>query len=535
MIDFAWSFKRGMAMDEIVKNLRSAYDAVPYKSQSYQQSHPDRLAVVAALAGIGAPDVESCRVLEIGCASGGNLIPMAEQLPRGRFLGVDLSGHQIKIGLNLVRELELTNLELRCQDLMEFPANEGQFDYIIAHGVYSWVPGAVQQRLLKICREHLAPRGVAYISYNAYPGWHCAEITRELMLFHARNAANQTERAARGREIVRFAAEHTLDKGIYRALLKSLGSSIGSGSDDFLLHDHMEEVNEPKYFRQFIDEIKGQGLAYVGDTGWDSYPWIRVPGPVREMIWKMSDDPLDREQYLDFLSKRTFRGSAICRAEDAVTATAPPADRLHGIYVAGNPPSVPAGIDAQGRPAFKFPREGNYEVVISDPRIIAMLRHLCGAWPSTVPISELRRAFDSQSASAQDLKDKGLELDRVIDAHYELGLIELWTRPMGAIAHTPGRFPRATRYARRQASDNLMATSLRHAQVKLDDAMRQLIPLLDGTRDCNALAEELFRTNEAAVKPLWPSKSRGEFQQLVESSLKRLAASSLLIDVTALP
>jgi SAM-dependent methyltransferase len=521
-----------MAMDEIVKNLRSAYDAVPYKSQSYQQSHPDRLAVVAALAGRRAADVESCRVLEIGCASGGNLIPMAEQLSRSRFLGIDLSGRQIEIGSNLVRELGLTNLELRTQDLMEFPANEGQFDFIIAHGVYSWVPGAVQQRLLKICRAHLAPRGVAYISYNAYPGWHCAEITRELMLFHARNAANQTERAARGREIVEFAAENALDKGIYKSLLKSLRTSITSGSDDLLLHDHMEEVNEPKYFRQFIAEIKGEGLAYVGDTGWDSYPWMRVPGPVREMIWKMSDDPVDRDQYLDFLTKRTFRGSAICRAEDAVVATVPPVDRLRELFVAGNPPSVPAGVNSQGRPAFKFQREGNYEVVISDPRSLVVLRHLCGAWPSTVPISELQATFDSQPASAPDLKDKSLELDRVIDAYFELGLIELWTRPMSAIARIPGRFPRTTRYARRQASDNQMATSLRHAQVKLDDVLRQLIPLLDGTRDSDALADELIKTNEAAIKPLWPSKNREEIRPLVESSLKRLAESSLLINET---
>jgi len=530
MIDFARCFERVIAMDEIVKKLRAAYDAAPYKSESYQQSHPDRLAVVAALAGMRALDIESCRVLEIGCASGGNLIPMAEQLPRSRLLGIDLSERQIETGSTLVRELGLTGIELRCQDLMLFPADEGPFDYIIAHGVYSWVTGPVQQRLLKICRDHLAPRGVAYISYNAYPGWHCAEITRELMLFHARNDVDQTARAARGREIVKFAAVHTLDNNIYRALLGSLGSSIASGSDDFILHDHMEEVNEPKYFRQFIDEIKAQGLAYVGDTGWNSFPWIRVPEPVREMIWKMCNDSLDREQYLDFLTKRTFRGSVICRAEDAVVARAPPAHRFGALHVAGNPRSAPAGINPQGRPALKFRAEGDHEVVISDPRLLAMLRHLCGAWPSTVPIAELQRVFDNQPPPVHDLKDKSSELDRVIDAYYQLGLIELWTRPMSTIARTPGRFPRTTRYARRQASDNLIVTSLRHVQINPDDSMRQLISLLDGTRDSNAIANELVNRNQAAVKSVWPSKDPEKIQPLVESSLKRVAELSLLIN-----
>ncbi|HEY1923332.1 MAG TPA: class I SAM-dependent methyltransferase, partial [Tepidisphaeraceae bacterium] len=156
-------------MYKLVEKLQTDYDSVAYDSWPYPQAHPDRIAVVAALQGLSATPVEKCRVLEVGCASGGHLIPMADQLPDSRFVGIELSARQFEAGSKLIRELGLTNIELRCEDLMEFPKDSGEFDYIIAHGFYSWVPLPVRLRLLEICQRHLSRHGLAYISYNTYP------------------------------------------------------------------------------------------------------------------------------------------------------------------------------------------------------------------------------------------------------------------------------------------------------------------------------------------------------------------------------
>ena len=145
------------------------------------QTHPDRLATVARLFGLAAAAPGACRVLELGCGDGGNLIPMALQLPRSEFTGIDLAGDAIHEGHVVVSALGLQNITLRQLDLMEAGPDLGEFDYIIAHGLYSWVPSEVRERLLRICRVNLAPSGVAYVSYNTYPGFHRREMFREMM------------------------------------------------------------------------------------------------------------------------------------------------------------------------------------------------------------------------------------------------------------------------------------------------------------------------------------------------------------------
>jgi cyclopropane fatty-acyl-phospholipid synthase-like methyltransferase len=150
----------------------SSYDEVPYSSYPYARTQPDRLCTLGRLFGLVPAEPSQCRVLELGCASGGNLVPMAERAPESRFVGVDLSARQIADGQRMIDALGLSNVELRHGDIAAVDASWGEFDYVICHGVYSWVPPHVQERILAICSEQLAPRGIGYVSYNTYPGWH---------------------------------------------------------------------------------------------------------------------------------------------------------------------------------------------------------------------------------------------------------------------------------------------------------------------------------------------------------------------------
>src|SRR5262249_14504487 len=157
----------------------ASYDEVPYDSLPFAESHPDTLATVATLLGMTPAPVTRCRVLELGCAGGGNLIPMAWALPESHFLGIDLSQRQIADGHQAVAAMDLANIELRHASIMDVDSSFGAFDYILAHGVYSWVPAEVQEKTLEICRRNLASQGVAYISFNSYPGWRGLRILRE--------------------------------------------------------------------------------------------------------------------------------------------------------------------------------------------------------------------------------------------------------------------------------------------------------------------------------------------------------------------
>ena len=100
------------------------------------------LATLGALFGMNPARLESCRVLELGCGEGANLIPVAFQWPESEFVGIDLSAEAIRYGNDFIGRLGLRNITLRCLDIMEIDREFGSFDYIIVHGVYSWVPAS---------------------------------------------------------------------------------------------------------------------------------------------------------------------------------------------------------------------------------------------------------------------------------------------------------------------------------------------------------------------------------------------------------
>src|SRR3954468_17474601 len=91
----------------------TSYDAIPYPSHPMGQTHPDRLATLATLFGMDPPRPDRCRVLELGCADGGNLLAMAEGLPESEFVGIDLSARHIETGRAAVAALGLRNVTLK--------------------------------------------------------------------------------------------------------------------------------------------------------------------------------------------------------------------------------------------------------------------------------------------------------------------------------------------------------------------------------------------------------------------------------------
>ena len=177
----------------------TGYDRVPYPGHPFAQTHPDRLATVATLFGLRPAPPDACRVLELGCGDGGNLVPMAYGLPGTTFSGIDLAGRAIERARRLASALGLDNVRFEHADLT---AARGEFDYVIAHGVYSWIEPTARDALLAACRRHLAPGGVAYISYDVLPGGHLREITRQMLRWHLRDVDEPEQRIAQARALL---------------------------------------------------------------------------------------------------------------------------------------------------------------------------------------------------------------------------------------------------------------------------------------------------------------------------------------------
>src|SRR5260370_22014321 len=115
--------------------------------------------MVGTLRGMFPASVDCCRVLELACGAGNNLITMAFNLPNSEFIGLDLAQRPIASGQALVDGLGLENVHLQQFDVSEISRERfRQFHYIVAHGLYSWVPEPVRDRILATCPELLTPQ-----------------------------------------------------------------------------------------------------------------------------------------------------------------------------------------------------------------------------------------------------------------------------------------------------------------------------------------------------------------------------------------
>lgn len=299
------------------------YDTLPYDSYSFPYSHPARLAAVARLFGLTPPKNKKFRVLELGSASGGNLIPLAMFYPEVEVIGVDYSEVQVEQGQKLIKALNLEKrVQLLCQSITDIDKDIGEFDYIICHGVYSWVPTEVQNAIITTIQNHLKPNGVAYVSYNVYPGWKRLEIIRDMMLYHTREMSNHKpqERMAQGRAIVEFIRNLSHEQSGIRQMIDAPWEGLKNKADSYLVHEFLEPVNQPCYFLDFAEKLAAYDLTYLADAE-PAVSFIQdLPeDKVKELIQASQSNQVMLEQYMDFLYFRQFRKSLIVHQSAAAS------------------------------------------------------------------------------------------------------------------------------------------------------------------------------------------------------------------------
>ena len=449
--------------------MSASYDEVAYPSLPLTQTQPDRMAVMARLRGLPARDPRSARVLEIGCSDGGNLAGLAAYAPDAVFVGIDTSAAAVARG---DAAYDLDNLRLVRADLREFDG--GGFDYVIAHGVHSWIPRP--QDLLECVARNLADAGVAYVSYDVKPGAHLRTMVAEILLRETRDAP---DRVAAARDLLDAIANADVQTEYAKALREAVARSAGK-PDHVLVHDELATEHHAGFFDEFAAGAAAAGLHYLGE----SHPGDVAPAAV-------DGDEIRSEQRWDYASNRTFRQSLLVRGTPGPMDTA----NLQGLWVA-----APARVERvrEGRTSVRLLKGA--EATVEDAAFRDDLLRLGAAWPGCLAVA------DMATSPAAWLR---LLLARAVEIRHS---------PVPCVR--PGATPHVVAHMRARAERDGMLINARHEMLRLeDDASRRAVAMMDG-RTSRALIAERLR---AQVGP--GARVRKDLDDLIDA----LAMASLFV------
>lgn len=504
-----------------VASTPDSYDVLPYISRSFVQTHPDNLAVAGLLRGMKPAPIDRCRVLELGCASGGNLIPFAATWPGSTFVGLDRSAVQINQGKELVAQLGLSNIELLAADLMEYEAEPASFDYILCHGVYSWVPEPVQKRVFALCQRLLAPQGIAYISYNTYPGFYRRQPIMEMMRYHTNTMGikNPVEIVQQARELLTFLIQSAPDPDSTTVrLFREEAERLAKVPDSYVFHEHYEADNRPCYFYQFMQEASAVGLQYL-DEAVTKIGTVGLPEIAQNVLSEIAEDVVRYEQFLDFIRSTSMRSTLLCRKELPLNHNNPSIEVGRSLLLrcAAAPENLAELTGArlhEEHPVKFISRTGSAQV--EHPHFKALLLALYLHRPCAMPFAQLcSRTMELLGKSIPEA-----EIYEMAMYGYRTGICALNTHSppiTGRISEKPCASPLARACI---ARDNTIANQW-HMSVSLDPLRQTLLSLLDGTRDHAALLADLLSAIEKGTLVLQgpggkPLRATAGDRQMVE-------------------
>jgi methyltransferase-like protein/ubiquinone/menaquinone biosynthesis C-methylase UbiE len=521
------------------------YDRFRYDNFPFRATHPDWLGTVARLLGMDPAPADRCRVLELGCGRGGNLVGLAASLPGSTFVGIDHAPSQVADGLADVTALGLDNCAFHAMDIREVPVGDpaferASFDYVICHGVYSWVPADVRARILSLTRELLTPEGVAFVSFNALPGWHARGMIRDALRRWVPEGS-AAEMALAARSLLGLWAEHLPENGPLTAFVRHETDLLGRLSDNYLFFEHLVEHNEAFHLADVVADAASAGLGYLGDADPASMTSAQLGDDGQAAVDALGLDPVATEGLLDTLTVRFFRRALLCHSGSLPERTTDH-HRLVGAWVqaemdiehvevdlvAGtSPDSGDAGIDIVLRDS------DGAALHPEDPHTAAMLWTLAEQRPRGMRLDDLAVEAARRLGVAADAD--------FVDGIVEIAHALLWRGRLDAgfadrpIALEVGERPMTTDLVRHQArSERRIVTTLRHEHHAVDRMDIVLLRSLDGTLTVAELLQPVLDAQasgelEVSIDDV-PVDDHDTLCELIDVKLDRFVRAALLVD-----
>lgn len=306
-----------------MEEIKNSYEELLYKSKPFSFSVPVFLQSVSTLLGLNVADSKNCSFLELGSSFGGNMISQALFNPESKFVGIDLSEEQVKIGNEIIEYIGLDNIKLYAKNILDIDEDFGKFDYITTHGVYSWVPDDVKDKILEIFKNNLNENGIGYVSYNTYPGWKKGSLLREMMVYANKYHENLPliEKVERSKAIINEILDLSLttaDSIEDKKSFKFFTDKVFEKDNYYLAHEYLEIFNDPLYLHEFVDSVRNKGLEYVSDV---NLRLSFISQYSEDFIKKIKEltlgDRIIKEQCIDYIFYTNFRKSLVCKGENS--------------------------------------------------------------------------------------------------------------------------------------------------------------------------------------------------------------------------
>jgi SAM-dependent methyltransferase len=373
------------------------YDDLAYKSCPVDWTAPERLALASLLHGGPRPSLVSYRVLELGCGNGANLLPLAYYRPHATFVGVDGARDPIDLALKRKSQLQLANIDFIHADIREASDRlSGQYDFIIAHGVFSWVPNFVRDALLKLVRERLRPGGQIYLNYNSRPGWDVRGLVREFLLAQTAGEPCLSRRAQLALDVAaKVVAALTGVEHPYSQLLANEFRFVQEGHISWIGHEFLAPDNHAYWRSEFLALARQYGLEYVADADFN-YSTGRIPEDLVPRLDVQQITGRSIEDTVDLLCYRQLHSPILTLAP--LERRLPDIVEFGNLHVASCLEPVPPDKDS-GDSLFRHP--SGYEVEAKEDCIRTGLQQLSSIWPRGLPV---KVAFDDLGSVIDDLK-----------------------------------------------------------------------------------------------------------------------------------
>ena len=512
------------------------YDVVPYDSYCFDFTLPDRMHAIGRLFGLTPPDFHKARVLELGCAGGGNLVPMAVRYPQARFVGIDLSAVEIDHARQLAEDAGAENIAFHRMSIADIGPELGLFDYIVVHGVFSWVPAPVREAIVRVSKENLAPDGIALVSYNTLPGWNQVRAVRDMMLYHCARFPTLQEKIGQGIALLKFVLESANPNlKSYRESLQSELDLLSSQRAYYIFHEHLENENFSLHLHEMADMARARGLEYLSDVNLEIMFLQNFPENVARLLGA-AEDIVRIEQYLDFITNRRFRVSLFCHRGLALQRNLQSA-QIFDFHLGSRvlPPVEAPDLRRDARTVFRM--QNGAEMTAELRHTLAVLLVLSEFSGRIVePAVVVREAAgrlgggpDAEARVRQALEEIGLRLV------FSGGLVLHSDAPRvaAAVSESPTAFAAARAASKRWD----IVPSVFHQRITMGPADRTLLQLCDGTRDLDALVAGIggkLETGELTMnrdgKPIADlAAARGDLETWVKDMLGQFARLGLLV------